>query len=370
MKRILIVLISLLLCSSYSLISVNAEEIDINDIYNQQFEASGSFALSDSLPDDVADRLDAFDLEKMIVDDNCFNIENIFSVIFSFLKSGLRRPFMSFASIVAILLMSTAVGGITSNEKLINFVVTVGITASAVLPVTVTIVACVDAIKSCATFMFSFVPTFAAILVARGKSLTASSFSAVLLAACEVVNYFCSFMVVPLTGCQLALSISGSTLTQINTESVSRTIKKITMWSLSLVCTVFVSVLGLQTVIATPTDNISAKATKFVVGTTVPVVGATVSEALATVKGCIKVLGSSVAVYSIAALVLIALPIVIELVFWRLTMGVTAALSDVLNQTKTSSLLRSVDSAISVILGIVVLSVVLFIISITIVAVV
>ncbi len=370
MKKLFSVFILVVLCS-FACISVNAQELDLNDIYNQQFEASGADNLINSLPDDVADRMETFDISKLSEGEHeYFNVENVFGIIVSFIKSGCRRPFISMVSIFSILLMSAAAGGITSNEKLINFVVAVGITASAILPVSATIVACVDAIKSCATFMLSFVPTFAAVLVARGKSLTASGFSTVVLAACEVVNYFCSFVVIPLTSSQLALSVSGSTLTQINVESVSRTVKKITMWLLSLVCTVFVSVLGIQTVVSTPADNLSSKAIKFVVGTTVPVVGATVSEALATVKGCLKVLGSSVAVYSIMALALIALPIVIELILWRLTLGVTAALADVLNQIKTGSLLRAVDSAVSVILGITVLTIVLFTISITIVAVV
>ena len=370
MKKFYLVFIIAVLCL-FICISVNAEEFDLNDIYNQQFKASGADNLIDALPDDVSDRIEDIDISKLSEGEHeYFNVENVFCVIISFVKSGFKGPFLSMLSIVAILLMSSVVGGITSNEKLLNFVVSVGITASAILPVAATVVACVDAIKGCATFMLSFVPTFAAVLVVRGKSLTASGFSAVVLAACEVVNYFCSFVVIPLTGSQLALSVSGSTLTEINTESISKTIKKITMWSLSFVCTVFVSVLGLQTVISTPADNISAKATKFVVGTTVPIVGATVSEALATVKGCIKVLGSSVAVYSIIALLLIALPIVIELILWRFTLGVTASLADMLNRVKAGSLLRSVDSAVSVILGIIVLSTVLFIISITIVAVV
>lgn len=361
----------IILCFLFNCHPVSATEISLEDIYKEQYDAVGVDELFDALPNDVASELEKLDLSNYDFSKQAFfKPENIFAITNKFIKSGCKKPLASAISILAILLFSSSVGVLSTNCKTIDFVVAVGITVAAVLPVSESIIACIDALKAMATFMMTFIPMLAALVASKGRTLTSIGFSSVALFITEGVNMLYTFVVVPLSGIQLSVAVSSAVMPKINIESISKTFKKISIWVLSLASTVLLLTLSVQTIISVPADNLTSKATKFIIGTAVPVVGSTVSEALNTVRGCVAVLSSSVAVYGVFGLFLIVLPIIAELFLWRVSLGVSAALSEVLNQNKSASLLRSADSAIAVVLGVMILVAVLFIISVTLVAVV
>lgn len=368
MKRIIIaavVFASLLFCGS-----VGAEEVDKNSLYSEQYKSSGADSLSDALPEDIANQLSEFDISSTDVSwTESLTPENIFESMLSFLKSGGKRPLVSGCSILAVLLFTASVGGLSTDNKMLKYVLNLGIAASAVFPAAGTIKSCTSAISSAGVFMLSFIPTYAAILVSRSKTATAAGFSSIMLAATEAVSWICSYLLVPMTGMQLSLAVSGSVMPEINTSSIGNAVKKASMWILSLSSTVLLGILGMQTLVRGSADSLSAKTAKFVVGTAVPVVGATVSEALATVNGCLKLLGTSVAVYAVIALALLMLPAIVELLLWRVALLICASVAEMLGQDKGAALIRAVDGAVAFILGIMILIGILFIISITVVSV-
>ena len=369
MKKVLVLALVLLSFGFFS--TANATEINSDDIYSEQYNASGAGSLSDALPNDVADSLKELDISGANISwTKYFTPKNIFTHILDFFKTGGKRPLTAGLSVLAVMLFSTTVKAIGDENKTVNYVLSIGVTVAAVLPTISTIRACVSVIETICVFMLALIPVYASILVSRGKPLTASGFSAVMLTSSNAVSSLCSFVIVPLTGIQLALAVSGSVSPDIKTESLSRGIKKMSLWIMSLSTTVLLGCLGIQTIVTGSADSVSSKTAKFLLGSAVPIVGSTVSEAFTMVRGCVKLLGSSVAVYSIVALSLLVLPIIIELLLWRISMLFCASFAESLSLIQCVSLLRAVDSAISFVLGVVILVGILFIISVTMVAVV
>lgn len=369
MKRLLILVFVLL--SFYVCSNVNAAEIDTDMIYSEQYKSSGADGLSESLPEDISDSLEELDISGLDTSwTEYFTPKNIFTHILDFFKTGGKRPLTAGLSVLAVMLFSTAVKAIGDQNRTVNYVLSIGITVACVLPAVSTVKACVSAVETACVFMLALIPVYASILVSRGKPLTASGFSAVMLTASNAVSSLCSFVIVPLTGIQLALAVSSSVSPDIKTESLSRCIKRVSLWIMSLSTTVLLGVLGIQTVVSGSADSVSSRAAKFLLGTAIPVVGSTVSEAFATVKACVKLLGSSTAVYAIVALCCLLLPLIIELLLWRVSMLFCASFAETLSLDKCAALLRAVDSAISFVLGVLILVGILFIISVTMVAVV
>lgn len=367
MKKI-IILCMVFLSVTY-ITSCKATEISNEDVYNKYFEISGADNLTEALPNDVKDELEEYDILNFDGEfSNKFNPENVFESIFCFIKSKGKRPIIAGCSILAILLFSSAFGGLFEKNKSINFVVTLGIVAAAVIPAASTVVTCGSVIKSVSIFMLSFVPIFAGVLILSGKSLSAAGYSSIMLFSSEAVSYISSFFVLPLISTQLSLSVGSSLLNEIDTSSVNRAIKRVSMWILSLMTTILLGILGVQTLVNGSSDSLALKTTKFLVGTTVPIVGTAVSEAISTVTGCIKILNSSVAVFGIVALALMILPIIIELLLYRVVLLITSSLADMLSLKKASELIKSIDSTYAFSIGILILVSALFIISITMVA--
>lgn len=367
MKRLLVV--SIVLMSLLWSLDCSAEEISTEDIYKQQYEITQADKLSGSLPDDVKEYMDGIDISGLDTSwTEQFTPKNIFQQIWEFMKSRGKRPIASGCSIIAMLLFGSVANGMMPVNKSVDYVLTLGILSAAIMPAISTVVSSVSAIKSAGTFMLSFIPIFAAVLVSRGRTLTAAGFSSVMLVVSEAVSAVSSLVITPMVGMQLGLSVSGSVLNDFNTSSVARTVKRISSWILGLCVTVILAVLGIQTIINGSADSLKDKTAKFVIGSAVPLVGGAVSEALGTVKGCLKLLSSSVAIYGIVALAVLLLPVVVELLLWRVVLLFTAMISDVLGKEKASALIRSVDSAVAFVLGIMIFIGVLFIISVTMVS--
>ena len=346
-------------------------DTDINEIYLSQFEASGADKLSEALPEDVREQMDEYSFDLPDGSDSLGgNINGVFEKILDFINKGYKAPLAAGCSVLGILLLACISNSIARESGILKYVLITGITAVSVVPVASALVSTVDAVRSAGIFMISFVPIYAAILAASGKTLTAAGYSTVMLVVSEGVSWLCSFILLPLSSIQLALGIGGALMPDGSTGSISKTIKKVSGWLLSLASTVLLGVLGVQTSVSNAADTLTAKTAKFIVGTTVPVVGNAVSEALGTVRGCISVLRSSVAVYGIIAVALIVLPLLTELMLWRLSMNICSSAAEVLSQSKASMLLKAVDTALSFFVGVIILIFVLFVISLTVVVIV
>ena len=101
----------------------------------------------------------------------------------------------------------------------------------------------------------------------------------------------------------------------------------------------------------------------------VPVVGAAVGEAITTVKGCLSVLSTSVAIYGVVAVAACLLPVIIELVLWRVCILLAQSAAEIFGEAKSASLLKAVDTSISFIIAIIFSVFILFVISLTLVVV-
>lgn len=325
-------------------------------------------SVEDALPEEIEDKIGDIKIDDYEAVLETVGPENIFEEIIGLFKSGFKRPASVALSVIALLLAVSVISSFKPEDKTVDFVTTLGIISLAVMPTVSVINAFQEAIKSASVFLTAFIPIFAGIIAAKGRAVTAANFSSLMLLASQGLSSISSFIVIPLTGMQLSLSIGGSFVSGVNTSSLSKGVNKTSMWILSGASTVFLGVLGLQTLITAPADNVSTKTAKFVVGTAVPVVGNVVSEALGTFVGSLKLLGLSAAVYGIIVILMIMLPIIVDLLLWRLALVICRCAAELLSLPKAAELIRSAENCFSLVLGVSVLMVLLFVISIAVIS--
>lgn len=363
-KKFLTVIFIVLLLS----VPVNAEQ---NDLYSEQFELSGADELEDVLPDETKEYMQEFGIDASDYNwVNSLTAESVFAHIWSFIRSGAKTPFLTGGGILAVILISAALGSVTKNEGVMTaslYASSLSTAAVAAAPIFSVITASVNAMKGCATFMSAFVPVFAVIVAAGGMTATSVSMSALLLGAAQGVSYVSNFVVTPLMGGYLAVSITSSVSPIVNQTGIANAIKKVALWIMSLVSTVFVGILGIQTAVNSSADTLSLKTVKFIVGSSVPVAGSALSEALNTVTASMGLLKSSVAIYGVLACLIIFLPLLIELLLWRATLLLTGAVADIFSLNKISGLLKSIDTVMSLLISVILLTGAMFIISLTVV---
>ena len=125
--------------------------------------------------------------------------------------------------------------------------------------------------------------------------------------------------------------------------------------------------MSIQTAINSSADTLTAKTARFIIGSSVPVAGGVLSEALGTVLSSVTLLKSSIGIYGAVACAAILLPLITELLIWRAVLIITAGAAGLFSLPQISGLLKAVDSMMSVLLGIILTVGAVFIISLAVV---
>lgn len=366
--RKLRILILFCLLSALFTLGVRAEGSGSPDeFYSEQYKNSGAEEIENNLPEQTREYfrdngIDPSDYNWV----NSLSAESVFKHIFTFIASGAKAPIKAGAGIIAIVLISAALGCVEIKSSAMTAAVYAAAAASAAViavPVSSVINASVNALRGTGIFMLSFIPIFAVIVAASGAAVTSASMSALLLAAAETVTYISSFAVLPLMGGYLAVSLSGAVSPAIKKSGIAETVKKLAFWIMAFISAVFIGILGIQTAVNASADTLASKTAKFIIGSSVPVAGGVLSEAINTVTASMGLLKSSVGIYGALACAVTLLPLVIELLIWRAVLLVTSAVSELFSLGGIAGLLRAVDSMMSVLIGIILLVGAMFVIS-------
>ena len=336
-----------------------------NELYKKQFEQSGAGDLISALPDDTAKILDDFGLE--IENPNSLfsaDTKSIFSVLYDFLTKGISAPLKTALSIIGVLLIFASFEGFLEKEQS-NITVFVCFIASiiATAPIFSVMDSVKQAIQSLSAFMLSLVPVYSGIMLSLGNSTASGGFSTLLLGASETVSYLISYLFIPLSGAVMCLGICGGISPVAGISRLSEWIKKSANWAMGIATTLFLSILSLQNTFAQATDGLGLRASKAMLSGTIPIMGPAIAETISTARGCLGLLRSGVGIYAVAAIGVLALPIIIQLVLWRFSMWISSAVCEIFGMKQVEGLLRSVDFCLSVLLSAVCFTALLFIIA-------
>ena len=331
---------------------------------------SDSEKLTEALPQDAREYMEENEIGALTGDwAKNLSFSSVINDIWEILKSKVTNPFATMSLMIGVVLLSsslTAIGNSTSS-KTTEFAVTAVSAVLIATPIFNVVNSACEIMQTASVFMTAFVPVFATVVVANGQAVTGTSMGALLLGATQVVELVGTHLVIPLMCGYLSVSIASSVSPILSKTALSESIKKLSFWIMSFFTTIFLGILSIQTVINASADSLSIKTAKFVIGASVPLAGTVLAEALTTVTASLGILKTTVAIYGVIACVVIFLPLLIELVLWRICLNVTSIVSGVLSVSNISKLVKSVDMAISVLCGIILLSMALFVISLTVV---
>ena len=197
-------------------------------------------------------------------------------------------------------------------------------------------------------FLAVFVPVFTAVSVAGGGISSAGVYNIMILAASEIIVEFSRNFLLPILGISAALSVTGSIFPNNSLDAVVQLIKKITVWAITSIITLFTGFVSLKCTIAGKADSFASKTAKFVLSGAVPIVGGAVSDAYATVRGSFDVIKATVGSVGITAILLVMLPPIIELMIFRLVMWTGSAAAELFSADPITKLLKSFDSGLAI----------------------
>ena len=351
--------------------TVSAENETVEDL----LRAGGGKQLQEAVGSETADYLKELGIEQ-IKPGNMLQVtmDNIAGLLLNILRQKSQNPLkmaMVTAGVILLcaLLKSTEYAlGQDGPESILDVVAVLFISTTVLLPISGVITLAGEIIEACAAFMAVYVPVFAGILAANGQLKSAASYTTLLMGATQAVSMLNAFVLTPFISAYFAMCMAGAISPAVKIRAIAEWVKRIVVSLLTIISTVFVILLSVQSMVAGAGDSLTMKTAKFLSGSFIPIVGGAVSEALSTLSGCMSVLKASVGAYGIITVALIFVPLLTELLLWQLCVGFGTMFADMLEVKVMSDLLSCASAALKVLLAVSVICAAVFIISTTIMA--
>lgn len=362
MKKIIITVLLLL---------AFAFPVSAETTYQEQFDASGARDIYDFVPNDTIIIIDRMGIDVSDADwVNNLEPKNIFKEVIGFFSSGMKAPLSCAAAMTGLIILISAVNTFEDFKPysgISSVVFAICFSLGILVPLFSLIESCSSAVKGISTLMSGFIPVYAGILTVSGEGLTASGMSFLLLFAASAISSVSSFVIVPLMSCYLGIGVVGSASELTSTARLGEAIKKAAIWILSFALTLFLGLLTIQTSVNAAADNLGVRAARFMIGSFVPVAGGALSESLTTLLGSLKLLKSSVGMFGVLAIAVSVIPVIAELLCWRLVLFLLDAAAELFGTNLKTDVIKAADSVLAVLIGVLLFSGALFIISLAIV---
>ncbi len=362
MKKIITVFTVILLFISTSFSAYSAS-------YDDLLKDNNADEIINSLPENAKNSLkdlgiDGFDYSKL----NEIDFNKILSLILNSASESGKTPLKTFSAVLAVMLLYSILYGVKNSlesalQPALSLSVTICITCALVIPLTGFITGVVDIIKASSEFMTAYVPLMVLAMSLSGQPVSGSGYYAVMIFLGQIVSRIASNIIAPFMKVFLAVSISSSLSPNVNLSGIVRFISKFTRILLVFSMSIFTGVLSIKQVVSAGADSISSRAIRLSLSSFVPIVGSALSEAYRTVQGSVGLLKSGVGIISIIALLAVYLPVILQCLFWMLSLGVSKSIGEVLNLREPCILLDSVYSVISTLFAIILCIMLVFIIS-------
>lgn len=330
----------------------------VPDEVDDQLAAIGADELEDELSDDTRALMERLGIKKIDAQSLIsLSPSDFFNLVFELVKDAIRTPVRTFLAVMGVAVlcallssMKQTLGG-KSMDTVFNIVSVAAIASAIIAPVMDCITKTAAAIEEFSLFMLSLVPVLSSVMVVSGRPLTATGYQTMVFVAAQFVSRISSEALVPLLGIYMALCLTGA-VSRVDVTSLASAVKSVVNWCLGLMMTLFVGLLSIQSLVASSMDELSMKTAKFLIGSFVPVVGGALSDALTTAQGCMGLVKTAVGVYGILAAALTFLPVLLSAAAWRLTVGASAAVCDMLGIKPISKVLGAAGTVLGILISI------------------
>lgn len=363
-------LISVLHFSPMRIFAKDNEPTKIENELNQQIKNFGINEFyenfSSELPKESEDFLKKFKANngfKHFIDSHSknenFDFHNIYEVISEILRQKFNTPFKSFAPIVGAMLLYALVANIGYSSKknelqsVLNSIVTACICLNVIEPL-VNFSARISLIIRCAaSFILCYVPICSGIMIANGQPVTATFYHAAMIAVGQVISLISSEFLIPIVNSMLGLSTISALSEKLPLARICKLMQKTIVWILRFLVTIFVGILGLQSLITSGLDGFNSKMVKFALVNFIPIIGSPLSESFMAFQGGIRLLKTSFGSFGILIGCTIFIPTIIECAIWILFLNIGSVISDTFQLEASTIFFNSISKIMEVIFAII-----------------
>lgn len=278
--------------------------------------------------------------------------------ILNILGKEVTTNIKSLVSILAIILIHSILKSISESlennniSKLIYYVQYILIVTVIMSNFTDIIKLVQDTTGNLIGFMNALVPLLITLMMYTGSITTSSVVEPIILFIINFIGNIIQNLIIPFVLVLTSLVIISKISDKVHIDKLSKFFKSGIVWFLGIVLTVFVGVVSLEGTLSSSVDGITAKTTKAVVSSAIPVVGKILGDAVDTVLGCGIVLKNAVGLVGVVIVIGICIMPILKLFVLSVSYKLLSTVVQPIADEKIIDLLEQIGDIFKIFLGI------------------
>lgn len=297
------------------------------------------------------------------------DIQSVLNYLSENIKSVYKKPLELSLKVAVVIFICALSKSLNNENSLVNITDNISVLAVFLLlvsPVREIIGYLSENLMTVKNFMVSFIPVFSGVIMASGEFFTSTVYAGIFLTAIIAVSGLCIDVILPSIRIYMAVFISDALSPYIRLKSLGefylKAIKNIMKISVSAIC----FILTIQTTISSGKDTLAVKAGKIITGTAIPVIGASLQDAVSSIYAGMETIKSYAGMVGVSAVVMIFLPSVISLAIYWIYTYLLYILGDIMDTQSICKCIKGFVNIIELMLSVTALYMVMFVFSITI----
>lgn len=209
-----------------------------------------------------------------------------------------------------------------------------------------------DTTTDLVAFMNMLVPILITLMMYTGSMVTSGVIEPIILFMINFIGNMIQNIIIPLVLIFASLVVISKLSDKVQIDKLSKFLKSGIVWVLGLVLTIFVGVVSLEGTMSSSVDGITAKATKSLVSSAIPVVGKILSDSVDTVLGCGIILKNAVGLVGVIIVIGICIMPIIKLATMTLAYKLLTSITEPIADNKITSLLEQIGDIFKIFLAI------------------
>ena len=357
----LVILIPCSIANNDNTINEQKNTFEINDFIKNSKQYIGS------------DFLEENDINQLLDDAIKGQVNNITAKIWGIFGKEFKSTLSTLVSILAIIVIHSILKSISDSlendgvSKLIYYVQYILIVTIIKTKISDVVKIVKEATVNMVGFINLLIPLLTSLMVFTGSITTSSMIEPVILFFVNLIGNLIQSVLIPFVLVIAALSIVSKISDKVQINKLSNFMKSGVVWALGIFLTLFVSVISLEGTLSSSVDGISAKTTKAVVSSAIPIVGKILGDAVDTVLGCGNILKNAVGIVGVVIIIGICITPILKLALITVSYKILAGICEPIADEKIMKLLDQIGDIFKIFLAILASVSVLMIIGVTLV---
>lgn len=361
-KIIYLVIIAFLLFSNQiSKATTTKEENTINqNTIQEQKESFGISTFIENANQYTGEFFDDMNLGEILNSAIQGRVDNnsIYQKIFQLLGKEVQTGIKSLISILAIIVIHSILKSISESlendniAKLIYYVQYIAIVTVIMTNFSDIITLVKTTSDNLVGFMNSLVPILISLMLYTGSITTSSTLEPIILFMINFIGNLIQTVLIPMTLIVASLSIVSKISDRIQIDRMAKFFKSSIVWFLGIILTIFVGVISLEGTLSSSVDGITAKTTKAIVSSAIPVVGKILGDAVDTVLGCGLILKNAISVVGVIIIISICILPILKLGILTICYKLLASVCEPIADGNVVKLLDQMGDIFKILLGI------------------